>query len=154
MYSSHVYAQLTYHLVWSTKKQMPWITQPLRHELHNYMAEIILRKGLVPLEVGGIHDHVHLLVQCGTAQNIPALVSCIKANSSRFMRARVADFAWQEGYGVFTVDVVSFDRLQNYIRNQEQHHGKLTFDEEVALLHKRYEVVGFSGSIREDAALR
>jgi len=152
MFTDHVYSMLWYHIVWSTKKQMPWISQSLRKQLHSYMASVVKLKGWVPLEIGGTADHVHLLVQGGPKDGIPGIVGGVKSNSSRFMKKKgVVDFMWQRGYGIFTADVVSYDRLKNYIRYQEKHHGNMTCEQEEAMLLKRYETRDQVFKVSKDA---
>ena len=86
-------------------------------------------------------DHIHLLIQTKPTEKISEVVCRIKSNSSKFICENlVKDFAWQKGYGVFTVDTTSLLRIQKYIKNQVVHHEQMSFDKELILLLKRYNV--------------
>ncbi len=85
------------------------------------------------LEIGGMSDHVHLLVKLSSVDKFSSFVRDIKASSSLWIHKNfpaLRDFAWQEGYGSFTVSYSFLEDVQNYIRNQEQHHVSTSFDEE------------------------
>ena len=136
--ANHCFSSMFYHLVWSTQYREPNIKSESKDKLHYYIKEIISRKEWHPVAVGGIDDHVHILIQKAPKYTISDVVCCIKSNSSRFMSENfVKDFAWQHGYSVFTVDQRSIDRVKGYILNQELHHKKMSFEEEYIALLKR-----------------
>ncbi len=139
--SGQVHSAIYYHLVWGTKNKNPYINHEIKKSLYKYIEEIIKRKEWLLLEIGGTCDHIHILIQKTPKGEIPEVVCRIKSNSSRFMCENfVKDFSWQNGYGVFTVDSASLSRLQKYIKNQEVHHKQMSFDKELSLLLKRYNI--------------
>ena len=96
---------------------------------------------MVPIAIGGTNDHVHLLIQLKLVIDIPSLVNYTKVNSTTFSKSQgILDFAWQKGYGAYAVDVISYDRLKNYIQRQEEHHHTMTSKEEEQKILKRYKI--------------
>ncbi len=97
------------------------------------MGGIIKNYDAKLLEIGGMQDHVHLLIKLNSLDKFSSLVRDIKSSSSLWMHKNfpaLRDFAWQEGYGSFTVSYSILENIQEYIRNQEQHHASISFDEE------------------------
>jgi putative transposase len=135
------YTNLLYHIVFSTKDRRPFINKQLRAELHPYIGGIILDAGGKPIEVGGVDDHVHILAKLPATIAVADALRLIKANTSKWVGERpdlARTFAWQTGYAAFTVSKSQVVVVRKYIRNQEQHHRKKTFKQElVSLLDKR-----------------
>jgi REP element-mobilizing transposase RayT len=124
---------LNVHLVFSTKNREPFIDRELAPRLYGYVGGIVRNTGSVLLSIGGVADHVHLLVSLGRQTCIADLVRDVKSNSSGWVHDTFSDrarFAWQAGYGAFAVSVSLLDRVKGYIANQEEHHKKQTFKEE------------------------
>ncbi len=137
---SHTFSLLLYHVVFSTQDREAMIDPKLRDEIQPYIAGIVRNERCSLLAIGGMPDHVHLLVRAKPTVLLADLVRSIKANSSRWVHER-ADlprrFGWQEGYGAFSVSQSSAARICRYIQNQEEHHRRRTFEEEwVGLLEK------------------
>ena len=136
MPSTHL--SLHYHLVFSTKNRLPLITKEWRAELHAYMGGIV--KGLdgVPLAVGGIEDHAHLLVGLRATHRLDYVLRDIKADSSAWVHKVVGRklFEWQAGYLGLTVSPSQIEAVRKYVLNQEQHHRRKTFQEEYLELLK------------------
>jgi REP element-mobilizing transposase RayT len=134
------FANLLYHVVYSTKDRIPLIRTDLREPLYEYIGGIIRGEGGILLEVGGMPDHLHLLAKFKTSITVADMVQRIKGKSSKWANDRPSRrerFEWQEGYGAFTVSESLVPRVQNYIRTQEEHHKKVSFkDELIALLKK------------------
>jgi putative transposase len=133
--STHL--SLHYHLVFSTKGRRALIAPDRRAPLHAYLGEIVHSLSGVPLAVGGTADHVHLLVGLRATHRLADVLREVKGGSSEWMHKEVGvvEFAWQEGYGAFTVSRSHLDEVSRYIANQEQHHRNSTFqDEYLALL--------------------
>ena len=135
----HSYTNLLYHLVFSTKDRRPLIDETLRPRLYEYLGGTIRGMGGVALEIGGIADHVHLLVKLRQDRAVSNILRDLKANSSGWVNehglGKASPFAWQIGYGAFTVSESQVEKVRQYIRNQEIHHRKTTFEEEfIALL--------------------
>ncbi len=131
---------LLYHIVFSTKNREPVITAPIRKDLYAYMGGIIRAEGGTLLEIGGIADHVHLVVRFKSDPSVATMVRTIKSKSSKWLNMqpkRPGRFEWQRGYAAFTVSVSQLANVRTYVRNQEQHHRRRTFQEELrALLDK------------------
>ena len=116
----HVYSKLVYHIVWSTKNREPHIKREFKEQLYNYISETARRKNWNILAIGGISDHVHMLIQKDPKVAVWEVVCKLKSNSSRFLRENfLKDFSWQEGYSAFTIDRFTVSRIKNYILKQE-----------------------------------
>ncbi|HEX7287060.1 MAG TPA: IS200/IS605 family transposase [Candidatus Angelobacter sp.] len=134
---SHTYAQNHLHVVFSTKGRSKIIDKASQPKLWSYIAGIGRNMGCLILANGGIEDHIHLLLQLPPKLDLSSAVQKLKANSSKWMNERGNRFAWQEGYGAFSVSASSLKQVISYINNQEKHHRKLTFEQEfIALLEK------------------
>jgi putative transposase len=134
---SHSYAQNTVHLVFSTKDRSKMIGPNLRAKLWAYIVGICRKEGIFVHVLGGTADHIHLLLQLPPTHSIARAVLTIKSNSSRWARQMRSDFAWQEGYAAFSVSASVLPIVQRYIENQEEHHRKMSFEEEyLAFLRK------------------
>jgi REP element-mobilizing transposase RayT len=123
---------LDYHVVFSTKNREPWIGPAWRDELHGYVGGCVRELNGVPLAVGGIADHIHLLVGLKATHSLARVVQDVKRASSRWVHEarHRAGFAWQEGYGAFTVSPSRVDGVRTYIGAQAEHHRTKTFAEE------------------------
>jgi REP element-mobilizing transposase RayT len=127
------YACVRLHLVWSTKRRLPWLDARWRPRLYGVLANIAGRKGAALHCAGGASDHVHLYLDCPTSVAVSDLVEALKANSSRWVRTTCVDrggFEWQVGFGAFSVNPVDDRRLREYIRSQEVRHRERSFMEE------------------------
>jgi len=128
---------LIYHIVFSTKNRAALIPKEFRSKLYAYIKGIIDHHGGILLEVGGISDHVHLLMKLRAGHSVSELVRLIKANSSKWANEKAIQrnlFAWQGGYGAFTVSASGIEPMRKYIRTQEEHHRVKTFQEELVEL--------------------
>ena len=130
MPSTHL--SLHYHLVFSTKDRVVLIAPPWRDRLHAFLGGAVKQLGGVPESVGGVADHVHLLVGLKATHCLADVMREIKAVSSRWVHEEIGvkHFAWQEGYGAFTVSAPQREAVREYIANQEEHHRTRTFQEE------------------------
>jgi len=125
------YLSLNYHLVFSTEKREPMISDLPR--MREYLAGIVLGLDGHCRAVGGMPDHVHLLVGLSATHTLANFVRDLKKSSSAWMHDVVGkrDFAWQKGYAAFTVSASAVEEVRAYILNQEEHHRVRTFREEV-----------------------
>ena len=137
MASTHL--SLHYHLVFSTKNRVPNIADAWRGRLHAYLGGVVRNLEGVPEAIGGVIDHVHLLVGLRATARLADIVRDVKAVSSRWVHEETGDraFSWQEGYGAFTVSASQRDIVRKYIARQEEHHRERTFQEEYVELLKR-----------------
>jgi REP element-mobilizing transposase RayT len=134
---SHSYAQNHIHLVFSTKDRQKLITKSLQKKLWAYTAGICKQYDLLTFAIGGMEDHVHLLFRLPPVITLSHAISVVKANSSKWMREHGKPFAWQKGYGAFSVSSSKIQTVIRYIDTQEAHHRRRTFEREfVALLEK------------------
>ena len=137
MPSTH--SSLIYHIVFSTKDREKWFAVDFRPKLHAYLGGIVRNLDGTAYAVGGTDDHVHLLVGLKTSHVIPDLLRIVKAESSKWIKGELgrAAFAWQEGYGIFSVSASALEDVRKYVLRQEEHHRVRSFQEEyVAMLEK------------------
>ena len=130
---------LHFHIVFSTKDRHPFIADEWRSRLHEYLGGLVRAADGIPEAIGGTADHVHLLVGLRATHSLAALVQDIKQTSSRWIHETIGvkNFAWQPGYGAFTVSVSNCGMVKRYIAKQVEHHRARTFqDEYVALLQR------------------
>jgi REP element-mobilizing transposase RayT len=130
MPSTHL--SLHYHLIFSTKDRRRLIADAWRDRLHAYLGGTVRACGGVAESVGGIDDHVHLLIGLRATHCLADVLREIKASSSEWVHKdiRLVAFAWQEGYGAFTVSASQIAVVKNYIAQQEEHHRRRTFQDE------------------------
>ena len=137
---SHTYTQILYHLVWSTKERAPLILPQFQEPLYKYISEILKNLGALYIKIGGMPDHIHILVEIPATIAIAKLVRETKVSTSKWMKknsVQSQDFSWQEGYGAFTISRSHLKPVVEYIQNQAKHHEKRSFrDEFLALLYK------------------
>jgi putative transposase len=134
---------LLYHIVFSTKDREPLVTPELRSELYPYVGGILRAQGIVLLEIGGMPDHIHLVIRTRPDFSISGTVRLVKANSSKWANerpGRTGRFAWQAGYGAFSVSCSQCPTVLRYVRDQEAHHRKRTFQEEFVEFLRRHEM--------------
>lgn len=137
------FTQILFHIVFSTKHRRPLIGAQLREELYAFMADTVRRHGGHLAAIGGMPDHVHLLLRLKPYVPVSSMVRFVKANSSRWLKERpdlVPDFAWQTGFAAFSVSESRSMAVRTYIRNQEAHHAQKPFETEVEELLKRHNV--------------
>src|SRR5262245_21636350 len=132
------YLSLHYHIIFSTKHRTPWITSAWRSRLHEYLGGTIRGLDGIPEAVGGVDDHVHLLLGLRATHTLADLLRELKKAATAWVREQNLEpaFAWQEGYAAFTVSPTARDGVKAYIRNQEEHHRRKSFLEELQWLLK------------------
>jgi REP element-mobilizing transposase RayT len=132
------------HLVFSTKNREHTIHPQWQPRLYEYLGGIIREKKGCLLAAGGMSDHVHLLISFAKETSTSHIVRDIKANSSGWIHETFADsrgFAWQAGYGAFSVSFSNLDAVRRYIAMQEEHHRARSFQEELRELLTRHQIV-------------
>jgi REP element-mobilizing transposase RayT len=136
------FTNLRYHVVFATKERWPMIDLEWRPRLHEWMGGAARTIGGIALAIGGVADHVHLLLGLRTTHAIADVLRDIKSASSAWVHDEIGyrKFAWQEGYGAFTVSASSVDSVRRYIERQEEHHRKRSFQDEYRDLLKRHGV--------------
>ena len=122
-----------HHVVFSTKRRQPFLSQKVRPAVWKYMHGIAKDHGFEIVEIDGVADHVHILLSVPTTITIARAVQWIKGGSSYWIRRTypfLNTFRWQDGYGSFTIGLSQMQRTMEYIRSQEERHHTRTFEEE------------------------
>jgi REP element-mobilizing transposase RayT len=137
-------AKILVHTVFSTKDRRPSLCdRALREEAHHYLGGILTHLDCQPLIVGGVEDHVHLLCALSRTCDAATMVKEVKRGSSLWLKTRgpeLNDFAWQNGYGIFSIGFWQLGAVRDYIAGQEEHHRKTSFQDELRQLLHRYEM--------------
>ena len=134
---SHSYICCLLHVVFSTAERRPLIRADMQGRLHAYMGGIARENGMAALAVGGIADHVHILLSLSRTIAVAKAVQLLKCGSSKWLNeTRLARevFGWQEGYAALSVSTSQRNRVVDYIVHQPQHHKKMSFAEELSRL--------------------
>src|SRR6266446_3364975 len=140
MSSTHL--SLHYHIVFGTKNHEPMIQAAWRERLHAYLGGIIRTADGIAESIGGVSDHVHLLIGLRATHCLADVLRELKAVSSRWVHDEIGmrSFAWQEGYAAFTVSASQREAVRHYIEQQAEHHRTCTFRDEYLELLRRSEV--------------
>jgi putative transposase len=128
------YSQLLLHIVTSTKGRTPWISTAVAARLYPYIGGIVRAEKGVLYEIGGVEDHVHLYLRWRPDRTVSDLMRTVKSRSSKWLHdtfPELSDFAWQEGYSVFSVSKSQEDALKRYIQGQAEHHETEDFKSEL-----------------------
>lgn len=126
-------ARLHVHVVFSTKRRAPLIRDAVREALHRYMAGVLQELGCAPTLINSVEDHVHALFELGRTVAVSAVVEAMKKSSSRWIKTQgeeYRDFAWQAGYGAFSVSESNAAAVRVYIAEQREHHRSRSFEDE------------------------
>jgi putative transposase len=138
---AHSFVSGLFHCAFSTKGRRKLITPDLQERLWSYMGGIARENGLTALSIGGVDDHIHLLLAITSTITIAKAIQQIKGASSKWVHDTFTKhqlFAWQEGYGAFSIGISQIDRTIAYIQSQAEHHRKLTFQEEFLRILKKH----------------
>jgi REP element-mobilizing transposase RayT len=137
-------AKILLHLVFSTKERRPFLKDSIRRdETHRYLGGILTHLDCQPLIVGGVEDHVHLLFAHSRTATVAEVIKELKRASTLWLKGKapsLAHFAWQNGYGVFSIGRSQLEDVRAYIAGQEEHHRKFSFQNELRRLLERYEI--------------
>jgi REP element-mobilizing transposase RayT len=115
----------------------------LREELHRYLGGILVNNDCQPIIIGGVEDHVHILSTLARTCEASEMVKEVKRGSSLWLKTKgpdLRDFAWQNGYGIFSIGFSQIESVRSYITGQEDHHRKISFQDEFRLLLGRYQI--------------
>jgi putative transposase len=129
------------HIVFSTKDRAPVLDVTVRPALHAYLATVARNVDCECFRVGGVADHVHLAVRLSRTVTMAQLIEELKTSSSKWLKTQspaLAAFAWQRGYGAFSVGPSDLNTLLHYIDTQEEHHKTRTFQDEYRAFLKKY----------------
>jgi REP element-mobilizing transposase RayT len=132
---------LHYHLIFSTKNRVAWLHPAVAQRLYDYAGGIVRQEQGQLLAAGGMPDHVHLLVNLSKETAVSEALRLLKTNSSKWIHETFPDlkeFAWQAGYGAFTVSYSHLEHVKGYIATQAEHHRTRTFQEEFVAFLRRH----------------
>ena len=136
-------SNLVYHVVFSTKAREPMITHEIRDELYRYIGGIVRGENGILIQIGGIPDHVHLVLKLKPVHKLSEIMQKIKGNSSKWVNGQnrlEGRFGWQDGYGGFTVSESQVAVVVRYVKEQEKHHKKYSFKEEFIRILQYHQV--------------
>jgi len=136
----HTYVQNIVHLVFSTKQRLKLIPHEFQPRMWAYVAGVCKHHAIRVHAVGGMSDHMHALIQIPATMAVAKAVATIKANSSRWANEQGMRYAWQEGYAAFSVSASNVSAVVRYIHDQEAHHKRRAFDQEILALLRRHGV--------------
>lgn len=139
----HSYCSFYIHFVFSTKERKDLIAPELQERLFPYLGGIAKTNAMKTMIVGGTTNHVHILLSLPATLPVAKAIQLIKGGSSKWVHDTFPDFrhfAWQEGYGAFSVSVSQIQAVTQYIQNQAEHHRKITFEEEFLTLLKKHQI--------------
>ena len=134
---------LIYHVVFSTRTREPLIQTQIEGELYRYMGGIIKGESGVLIQIGGMPDHVHIVLKLKPIHRLSDVMQKIKGNSSKWINDQnklAHKFRWQDGYGAFTVSESQVPTVMKYVKDQKKHHGKFSFQDEFIQILKRHKV--------------
>lgn len=140
---ANTYTSLHYHIVFSTKNRLPYIKPEIEQRVWEYMGGIARHHNLTALQIGGIDDHIHALVMAPPTIAPSQIAQWVKGESSKWIHETfpaLRSFAWQEGYGAFTVSKSGLATVVRYIQNQRAHHQRQDFQAEYLDFLQRHEV--------------
>jgi putative transposase len=140
---ANTFTSLHYHMVFSTKNRERWILPDVEERIWAYLGGIAKENKVHPIQIGGIEDHVHLLLGAPASVAPSKIAQLIKGGSSAWIHdtfPNMKGFAWQDGYGVFSVSKSNILEVVDYIRGQRDHHRTRTFQEEYLAFLKRHEI--------------
>ncbi len=127
---SHTFTKNHQHIIFSTAERRKLIDKEFQPKLWAYMGGICRNHKMFVRTIGGIEDHIHMLIELPPTIAVAEAVRTIKSNSSKWVNELGRSFAWQKGYGAFSVSASNITAVERYIRNQERHHRKMTFEDE------------------------
>ena len=137
------YISSYHHCVFSTKERRPMITPALQERLWPFLGGIARQNKMMAIQIGGVEDHVHILLSLPSTISIAKALQLIKGGSSKWVHDTFPEhrlFRWQVKYGAFGVGVSLLERTVQYIKNQEVHHRRMTFQQEFVALLKRHQI--------------
>jgi putative transposase len=137
----HSFSSSLHHCVFATKEREPLLTREIRARLWPYLGGIARENGMKALAIGGVADHVHILLSLPATMSVSKAMQLLKGNSSKWIHETfpaLRHFAWQEGYSAFSIGISGIEEICAYIRDQEEHHRTRTFREEVITFLERH----------------
>ena len=140
---ANTYTSLFYHIIFSTKNRETWINPGIQQRVWEYIGGIARQHKASAIQIGGAADHIHALVLVPAAISVSQIAQFLKGDSSKWIHVEIQGlrgFAWQDGYGAFTVSKSQLPGVIQYIQNQKEHHRLNTFQEEYIKLLQLHEI--------------
>jgi REP element-mobilizing transposase RayT len=140
---ANTYSSLCYHIIFSTKNRAEYIKPEIENRVWAYMGGIARKHKMTALQIGGIEDHLHALVIAPPTHSPSQIAQYLKGDSSKWIHKEfptLRNFAWQDGYGVFTVSKSNIPGTLDYIKNQREHHRTKSFQEEYLEFLGKFEI--------------
>ena len=135
------HSQMLIHVIFSTKNQHPLISKEIEPLLYDKISKILFDECYSPaLIIGGGVEHIHILYAQSRDWSVDAIVNRVKTRSTEFVKKRIADFAWQKGYGAFSVSRSEDEFEKKYIADQKEFHQKVSYQDEFREFLKRHEI--------------
>jgi putative transposase len=137
------YVSSYFHCVFSTKDRRPLIGSSLQERLWQFLGGIARRNEMKAIEIGGVADHIHILLSLPPTTSVSKAMQLVKGGSSKWVHETFPEqwrFGWQVKYGAFSVSVSQLEKTMRYIRAQEEHHKKLSFEQEFLALLKKHRI--------------
>ena len=137
------YTSLHYHIVFSTKERKPYFDASVNDRLNAYFGGMLRNMKAKLHAVNSTDNHIHLAAGLHPEMSISSFVRTLKTNSSKWIHESfesLGTFSWQEGYSAFSVSYSGFDKVMQYIAGQQEHHKKLSFEEELVLLLQKHHI--------------
>jgi putative transposase len=137
----HSFTNILIHCVWSTKNREPFLSSDVRNRLWPYLGGIARENKMKALAIGGVADHVHMLISLPKTLSVAKALQLLKGNSSKWIHEKfpkLHSLEWQEGYGAFSIGISAVDATVRYIRNQAEHHRMRSFREEFVAMLRRH----------------
>ena len=137
------FSNIHLHIVYATKNRTPFLDPETTNRLGDYLGGIVRKLGGTLLEANGPEDHIHLMMTLPSIQTPAEVIRTLKSNSSKWIHATFPgknDFAWQDGYSVFSVSHSAVPNVIAYIQNQREHHKTMSFQDELRALLDRHEI--------------
>jgi REP element-mobilizing transposase RayT len=138
------FARLIVHLIFSTKGRQRLLPDHVRGSLHAYMATVLQNLGCPPILINSVEDHAHLLLDMARTVSVSEAVEEVKKTSSKWIKTQgpeFANFAWQTGYGAFSVSESNVGAVRDYIAKQHEHHSRRSFHQEYRALMRRHGIL-------------
>lgn len=136
---ANTYTQLYVHIIFAVQCRESLIQESFREQLYRYIAGTCRERNHLVHAINGTQDHIHMLVGMHPAESVAELVKMVKSHSSRWVNEHHlhGKFAWQSGYGAFTYSKSQLPAVKKYIESQQEHHRKVSFQEEIARIFDR-----------------
>ena len=140
----HTFSRMVAHVAFSTKGRRPWLDADMRTKLLAYIKGIARQKDIDILALNAVEDHAHVLITLTPSQKASEIVQALKGNTSKWIHETYPDlheFAWQRGYGIFSVSASNVAAVERYIAEQEAHHYRISWAEEYRIFLEKHGIV-------------